>query len=41
MRTFELPGAGGFLLATRTAGAAEIYPEGEAGAYFGSVGELL
>lgn len=41
MRTFEVPGAGGFLLATRTSGAAEIYPEGEAGAYFGSKEELL
>lgn len=41
MRTFEVPGAGGFLLATRTAGATEIYPEGEAGAYFSSVEELL
>lgn len=40
MRTFEVPGAGGFLLATRTSGATEIYPEGEAGAYFGSVEEL-
>jgi len=41
MRTFEAPGAGGFLLSTRTAGATEIYPEGEAGAYFGSVEEML
>lgn len=41
MRTFEVPGAGGFLLAMRTDGAREIYPEGEAGAYFGSVDELL
>lgn len=41
MRTFEVPGAGGFLLSTRTSGATEIYPEGEASAYFGSVQELL
>lgn len=41
MRTFEVPGAGGFLLAERSAGATEAYPEGEAGAYFASVDELL
>lgn len=41
MRTFEVPGAGGFLLATRSDGAAEIYPEEEAGAYFESPDELL
>lgn len=40
MRTFEVPGAGGFLLASRTGGAREIYPEGEAAAYFGSHEEL-
>lgn len=41
MRTFEIPGAGGFQLATRTSGATKIFPEGEAGAYFGSVEEML
>lgn len=41
MRTFEVPGAGGFLLSTRTSGATEIYSEGEAGAYFGSLDEML
>lgn len=41
MRSFEVPGAGGFLLASRTRGATEIYPEGEAGAYFGSREELV
>jgi spore maturation protein CgeB len=34
MRTFEVPGSGGFLLSTRTTGALEIFPEGRAGAYF-------
>lgn len=41
MRTFEVPGAGGFLLSTRTSGATGIYAEGAAGAYFGSVKEML
>lgn len=41
MRTFEVPGAGGFLLATRTTGATELYADGEAGAYFASRAELL
>jgi len=41
MRAFEVPGAGGFLLSTRTSGVTEIYPEGEAGAYFRSVEEML
>lgn len=41
MRTFEVPGAGGFLLANRTVGATEIYAEGRAGAFFGSEAELL
>lgn len=40
MRTFEVPGAGGFLLATRTCGAREIYTEGESGSYFRSQEEL-
>jgi hypothetical protein len=34
MRTFEVPGCGGFLLSTRTLGAMEVYPEGIAAAYF-------
>lgn len=41
MRTFEVPGAGGFLLATRATGATGLFPEGEAGAYFGDVEECL
>lgn len=40
MRTFEVPGAGGFLLSHRSEGATAIYPEGRAGAYFDSRGEL-
>lgn len=41
MRTFEVPGAGGFLLSHRSEGAVEIYPEGRAGAYFDSMDEML
>ncbi len=41
MRTFEIPGAGGFALATATTGAKEIFPEGEAGAYFNDTDDLL
>lgn len=41
MRTFEIPGAGGFALATATTGAKEIFPEGEAGAYFDDVDDLV
>lgn len=40
MRTFEVPGSGGFSLATRTPGALEIFPEGEAGTYYDSPEEL-
>jgi spore maturation protein CgeB len=40
MRSFEVPGCGGFVLADRTAGAAGIFPEGEAGAYFATQEEL-
>lgn len=40
MRTFEVPGCGGFLLADRSAGAAEILPEGSAAAYFDGPEEL-
>jgi hypothetical protein len=39
MRTFEVPGCGGFALATRTAGAQVIFPEGSEGAYFGDLEE--
>lgn len=41
MRTFEVPGAGGFSLASRSSGATEILPEGQAGAYFGTREELV
>ena len=41
MRAFETPGCGGFGLSTRLPTAVEIFPEAEAGAYFGSVDELL
>jgi spore maturation protein CgeB len=41
MRTFELPGCGAFALSRRTSGAMEIFPEGEAGAYFDTPEELL
>lgn len=39
MRTFEVPGAGGFLLSTRSSEALEIFPEGKSGAYFSSFEE--
>jgi spore maturation protein CgeB len=41
MRTFEVPGCGGFLLSTRTQGAVDLFPAGEAGAYFGSIAECI
>lgn len=41
MRTFEIPGSGGFALATRTVGANEVFPEDEAGAYFSGADELM
>lgn len=41
MRTFEIPGSGGFSLSTRTKGALEIFPEDHAGGYFESVDECL
>lgn len=37
MRTFEVPGAGGFLLSSRSGGATELFPENQSGAYFGSL----
>jgi len=39
MRTFEVPGTGGFLLSTRATGALEIFPEGEAAAYYADLKE--
>lgn len=41
MRAFELPGCGAFALSTRTTALLEIFPAGEAGAYFGTKDELL
>jgi Glycosyl transferases group 1 len=41
MRTFEVPGCGGFALSTRTQGAVDIFPEGETGAYFEDVDECI
>lgn len=41
MRTFEVPGAGGFLLSNYSSGADELFPEGEAGTFFKSEKELL
>lgn len=41
MRTFEVPGAGGFLLATRSGGATTLFPEADAAGYFDDVDECL
>jgi spore maturation protein CgeB len=41
MRTFEVPGCGGFVLSTRSLGATEIFQEGVSGAYFGNETECL
>ena len=41
MRSFEVPGAGGFLLATRSGVATELFPEGVTGEYFGEVRECI
>jgi spore maturation protein CgeB len=41
MRTFEIPGSGGFSLSNRTSGAEEILPDGEAAAYFDSTSDCL
>ena len=41
MRTFEVPGCGGFSVATRTQGAASIFPEGQAGVYFDGLEECI
>jgi spore maturation protein CgeB len=39
MRTFEVPGCGGFLLSTSSTGAIDIFPEEKAGAYFSDFDE--
>jgi len=41
MRHFEVPGAGGFLLSTRSGGATNLFPEGETGEYFSDVAECI
>lgn len=41
MRHFEVPGAGGFLLSTRSGGATRLFPEGESAEYFTNVQECL
>lgn len=41
MRHFEVPGAGGFLLSTRSTGATEALPEGEAAEYFADAKECI
>ena len=41
MRTFEVPGCGGFLLASRSREAVAIFPEDVAGAYFADPQECI
>jgi len=41
MRHFEVPGAGGYLLSTRSGGATRLFPEGETGEYFSDIRECL
>ena len=41
MRHFEVPGAGGFLLSTRSSTAKELFPEEETGAYFSGLAECI
>lgn len=41
MRTFEVPGAGGFQLATRSVDAITLFPEGEAAGYFSNLDQCL
>ena len=41
MRTFEVPAAGGFMLATRTRQQREWLPEGETADYFSSLDEMV
>jgi spore maturation protein CgeB len=40
MRTFEIPGSGGVMLATHTAEQAAIFPDGEAALYYRSAAEI-
>lgn len=41
MRHFEVPGAGGVLLSTRSGVAARLFPEGHSGAYFDNPDECI
>jgi len=41
MRHFEVPGAGGFLLSTRSGGATRLFPEGDIAEYFADAEECL
>lgn len=41
MRHFEVPGAGGFLLSTRSRGATTLFPEGETAEYFSNLDECV
>ncbi|MDD5035771.1 MAG: glycosyltransferase [Methylococcaceae bacterium] len=41
MRHFEVPGAGGFLLSTRSGGATRLFPEGISADYFDDVEECM
>lgn len=41
MRHFEVPGAGGFLLSTRSGGATRLFPEGESAEYFSGTAECV
>lgn len=41
MRNFEVPGAGGFLLSTRSATAERLFPERHTGAYYQDVSDCL
>lgn len=41
MRHFEVPGAGGFLLSTRSSTATNLFPEDETGVYFSDLDECL
>ena len=41
MRHFEVPGAGGFLLSTRSGGATTLFPEGETAEYFSGLPECV
>jgi spore maturation protein CgeB len=41
MRHFEVPGAGGFLLSTRSGGATRLFPEAKTAEYFANTEECL